>query len=463
MVDATVHHLEIIEDERSLFKIETFCFEAGGVMNITVSDFSMRNPGPERTSGFIVLKTKTESEVQQMLEESVQDGTCLLDGSIFKRHDFLLDLSEHTESGASLESRWKHFHRQRVVAHGDEGIYTLVFVRCPSSLQDEKDTSSSKVGTSTVSFTLHVAFWNPGPNYLSACEAALPLLFSIFAGLFFIAIIAWVILLNNERTKVHHIHNLMAVLLVSKTLAMFFEAIRYHFIAIQGTAAAEGWSIAYYVFAFLKGLLLFTVILLIGSGWSLVKPYLNDREKRIVLVVLVLQVLDNVAMVVLEQMAPGSVTWYTWRDVLHLVDIICCCAILFPIVWSIRHLRQAATADGKAEHNIMKLTLFRQFYIMVVAYIYFTRIIVYLLAATMPYNLMWMRYLFTELATLSFYVITGYKFRPAEDNPYLPLSKEDSEDGPVDEFGLELGEDIELTAKDHTPPPAKTAPVKIAD
>lgn len=97
------------------------------------------------------------------------------------------------------------------------------------------------------------------------------------------------------------------------------------------------------------------------------------------------------------------------------------------------------------------------------AYIYFTRIIVYLLAATMPYNLMWMRYLFTELATLSFYVITGYKFRPAEDNPYLPLSKEDSEDGPVDEFGLELGEDIELTAKDHTPPPAKTAPVKIAD
>lgn len=75
--------------------------------------------------------------------------------------------------------------------------------------------------------------------------------------------------------------------------------------------------------------------------------------------------LDNVALVVLEEMAPGSVEWYTWRDVLHLVDIACCCAILFPIVWSIRHLRQAAGADGKAEHNLMKLTLFRQFYIMV--------------------------------------------------------------------------------------------------
>jgi G protein-coupled receptor 107 len=129
------------------------------------------------------------------------------------------------------------------------------------------------------------------------------------------------------------------------------------------------------------------------------------------------QVLDNVALVVLEEMAPGSVEWYTWRDVLHLVDIACCCAILFPIVWSIRHLRQAAGADGKAEHNLMKLTLFRQFYIMVVSYIYFTRIIVYLLAATVPYDYMWLRFFFTELATLLFYVVTGYKFRPDDENP----------------------------------------------
>merc|ERR1711998_426084 len=117
-------------------------------------------------------------------------------------------------------------------------------------------------------------------------------------------------------------------------------------------------------------------------------------------------------------MAPGSQEWYTWRDVLHLVDIICCCAILFPIVWSIRHLRQAAAADGKAEHNIMKLTLFRQFYIMVVTYIYFTRIIVYLLAATLPFELVWMRTFFSEGATIIFYFVTGWKFKPAEDNPY---------------------------------------------
>mmetsp|Transcript_5156 Transcript_5156/g.11383 ORF Transcript_5156/g.11383 Transcript_5156/m.11383 type:complete len:151 (-) Transcript_5156:224-676(-) len=141
-------------------------------------------------------------------------------------------------------------------------------------------------------------------------------------------------------------------------------------------------------------------------------------------------------------MAPGSQEWYTWRDVLHLVDIICCCAILFPIVWSIRHLRQAAAADGKAAHNIMKLTLFRQFYIMVVTYIYFTRIIVFLLAATMPYDWMWLRFVFTELATLSFYVVTGYKFKPAEDNPYLKVELEDPDE--LEEFGLDEEGELEM-------------------
>jgi hypothetical protein len=67
------------------------------------------------------------------------------------------------------------------------------------------------------------------------------------------------------------------------------------------------------------------------------------------------------------------------------------------------------------------LQIFRQFYVMVVAYIYFTRIVVFLLAATIPYYLLWLGALFTELATFIFFVVTGFKFRPAIDNPYLPV------------------------------------------
>jgi len=60
-----------------------------------------------------------------------------------------------------------------------------------------------------------------------------------------------------------------------------------------------------------------------------------------------LQVFANVATIVLDESGPAVKGWFTWRDIFHLLDIICCCAILFPIVWSIKHLRDAAQTDGK--------------------------------------------------------------------------------------------------------------------
>ena len=64
----------------------------------------------------------------------------------------------------------------------------------------------------------------------------------------------------------------------------------------------------------------------------------------------------------------------------------------------------------------------------VVCYIYFTRIIVFLLSSTLPFRLTWMSEAATQGATLLFYVITGYKFRPMPANPYLRISQEDEDD-----------------------------------
>lgn len=76
--------------------------------------------------------------------------------------------------------------------------------------------------------------------------------------------------------------------------------------------------------------------------------------------------------------------------------------------------------------NMRKLQLFRQFYLMVVAYIYFTRIIVFLVDATLPFRTVWLGDFFTELATLIFFCVTGYKFRPASDNPYFSLDESEN-------------------------------------
>jgi hypothetical protein len=103
-----------------------------------------------------------------------------------------------------------------------------------------------------------------------------------------------------------------------------------------------------------------------------------------------------------------------------------------------RSRRQAAEVDGKAHNSLQKLQLFRQFYVMVVVYVYFTRIVVYVLAATVPFYYLWLGPLATETATLLFFSITGFKFRPAVDNPYLPVRSEDAEGL---EYGLEEGDE----------------------
>lgn len=239
------------------------------------------------------------------------------------------------------------------------------------------------------------------------------------------------------------------------------------------------------------------ILTLIGTGWSFFKPFLSDKDKKIIMIVVPLQILDNIALVIVGVDDPGSQGLFTWvslrqereerkekerrekkrkkkkmklrrkstidrrkKDIFRLVDIICCGAILIPIIWSIKHLREASQSDGKgiqrgepslcffflpccnsksesninlscpptnaAARNLQKLHLFRQFYLIVVSYIYFTRIIVYLLDATLEYDLLYLGDVFTELATLTFFLVVGYKFRPVSGNPYFKMEEEDA-------------------------------------
>ena len=150
---------------------------------------------------------------------------------------------------------------------------------------------------------------------------------------------------------------------------------------------------------------------------------------------------------VLNAETEGEQRFDDWSAVLHLVDIICCCAVLVPIVWSVNALEKsieqnaeskaAEVGGGKAgpppdsedAKTLEKLKLFRFFYLLVVAYVYFTRIIVYLFATMLDYHHTWLRYAVTELGTLTFYVVVGIKFRPVADNQYRSVSTNEVEMG----------------------------------
>ncbi|XP_072240789.1 protein GPR108 [Leuresthes tenuis] len=308
-----------------------------------------------------------------------------------------------------------------------QGLYSLKFHYCHNRVPGIK---------LPYSFTVEVTEKNPG-GYLSAAEIPLSRLYIFMAGVFFSAAMVWVYTLMKHRYSVFKIHWLMAALAFTKSTSLVFHSINYHFINTEGHPI-EGWAVMYYITHLLKGALLFITLALIGTGWAFVKYILSDKEKKIFMIVIPLQVLANVAYIIIESTEEGSSEYYLWKEILFLVDLICCGAILFPVVWSIRHLQEASSTDGKAAMNLEKLKLFRHYYVMIVCYIYFTRIIAILLKITMPFQWQWCYEFLVEVSTLIFFVLTGYKFRPASNNPYLQLPQ-DEEDVEMDEVVTESG------------------------
>ncbi|NWR34850.1 GP107 protein, partial [Tachuris rubrigastra] len=318
-----------------------------------------------------------------------------------------------------------------ISSDSQEGLYSLYFHKCVGKKGPAND---------QLLFSLDVKITEKNPeSYLSAGEIPLPKLYISMAMFFFLSGTVWIHILRKRRNDVFKIHWLMAALPFTKSLSLVFHAIDYHYISSQGFPI-EGWAVVYYITHLLKGALLFITIALIGTGWAFIKHILSDKDKKIFMIVIPLQVLANVAYIIIDSTEEGTTEYGLWKEILFLVDLLCCGAILFPVVWSIRHLQEASATDGKgnflmdfcvlltAAINLAKLKLFRHYYVMIVCYIYFTRIIAILIKIAVPFQWKWLYQLLDEMATLVFFVLTGYKFRPASDNPYLQLSQDDEDD-----------------------------------
>ncbi|XP_060833088.1 protein GPR107 isoform X1 [Bombus pascuorum] len=297
----------------------------------------------------------------------------------------------------------------------EEGLYNLYFYNCPNYKFDTQV---------ALDFTIQISEINNG-NFLSAGEMPLPALYFMMALLFFLSGCFWVFILKKSKHPVFKIHYLMAVLVYLKSMSLLFHGINYHFIQTKGEHVAA-WAILYYITHLLKGAVLFITILLIGTGWTFIKHILADKDKKLFMIAIPLQVLANVAEIIIEESEEGDIEYKTWRDVFILVDLLCCGAIIFPVVWSIKHVEEAAHIDGKAAINLRKLKLFKHFYIMIFSYIYFTRIVVYLLKITVPFQYEWLDEMFREMSTYVFFVLTGYKFRAASANPYFTLTNDET-------------------------------------
>ncbi|XP_023601716.1 protein GPR107 isoform X1 [Myotis lucifugus] len=429
-----VHHLALKDDVRHKVHLNTFGFFKNGSMVVTVNSLSVTEGATDKdlTIGFSLDRSKNDGFSSSLDEDvnycifrkqfvsvpllilnfsrsevkvkSPPEAGTQLPKIIFSNDEKVLGQSQEAgvppvsagsqtetrrgkESGKSKRStedskamEEKSFSVRNngralsfrfffnISTNEQEGLYSLYLHKCTGPKMQSND---------KFSFSLDIEITEKNPDsYLSAGEIPLPKLYISMAFFFFLSGTIWIHILRKRR---------------------------------------------------LKGALLFITIALIGTGWAFIKHILSDKDKKIFMIVIPLQVLANVAYIIIESTEEGTTEYALWKDSLFLVDLLCCGAILFPVVWSIRHLQEASATDGKAAINLAKLKLFRHYYVLIVCYIYFTRIIAFFLKFAVPFQWKWLYQLMDEMATLVFFVLTGYKFRPASDNPYLQLSQEDDD------------------------------------
>ncbi|XP_021905116.1 protein GPR107 [Carica papaya] len=405
LASAEIRSSEIRSDDRPIIPFDEFGFNHAGRLELNVSRISLSNSNPDldlSKVGFFLCTRDAWVHVIQQLEEG--EVSCALQS----------DLVKPVFTFNKLKGDKKSF--ETVYSENDADQYTLVFANCLNQV---------KVSMNVKSAMYNLEGKNRSRDYLSAGKTILPKVYFLLSLIYFCLAGLWISVLYKKRLTVYRIHFFMLAVVILKALNLLCEAEDKSY--IKRTGSAHGWDVLFYMFNFLKGITLFTLIVLIGTGWSFLKPYLQDKEKKVLMIVIPLQVVANIAQVVIDENGPYGHDWITWKQIFLLVDVVCCCAVLFPIVWSIKNLREAARTDGKAAVNLMKLTLFRQYYIVVICYIYFTRVVVYALETITSYKYLWTSVVAGELATLAFYVFTGYKFKPEAHNPYFVVDDEEEE------------------------------------
>ena len=97
------------------------------------------------------------------------------------------------------------------------------------------------------------------------------------------------------------------------------------------------------------------------------KPFLQNKEKKVWVTVILLQLSSKEASVYFDQDGrPSTIKWLSFLS----IDILYCCAIIYLIFWSISFLESSRTneRDSKIIANLNVLRFFRSVFILYVGF-----------------------------------------------------------------------------------------------
>ncbi|KAK9039894.1 hypothetical protein V6N11_015079 [Hibiscus sabdariffa] len=364
---------------------------------------SNKNPDLDFANvGFFLCTSDAWKRVRkQLVDEKI---TCALESNLVK---FITD-HKFLKVKSSFDTVFR-------VNNADK--YTLILANC--------------LGQVKLSMNVRSAMYNlegkqNRRDYLSVGETILPVVYFLSSLVSFALAGIWIYVLYKRRLTVSTIHYLMLVLVILQAFNLVFEAENKHY--IKRTGRAHDGDTLFYIFSSLKGTMFYTVLIaFIVTGWPHFKPYLQDKEKKVLLTVIPLQVFAHIALASIEEYSTHGPFKSTWIIVTSLLQLICCCTVSLWMFRPIRKWGEAARTDEEAAVKLKKLRDFVLYYATVICYIYLTRVVVYALETIAFYKYAWMGAVVGELIKVVLCVFVGYKSMPEAYNPHSAVDDEEKD------------------------------------
>jgi hypothetical protein len=416
-----ISNINLSRDHRALILLCSYSYNAGGILSLDMDNYELYIPSKSiiakreqaDQAGFILIHSASEATIHKDFNTNQIDAAGCFHSLLQKEASnyFIAPQAQLAAGRNSIK-----------VSIKEPGFYHLYWSNC--------EANSAVTGQFRVT-QYNLDPWHPSQkNYLNAGESPLPMLYSAVFALFVVQLISWCIVLKHAgRDSVKLIHYLMLVVLIVKALSILFQALKYT--ELKHNGLHNTWFYLYDILAVAKGILMFITIILIGTGYSYIKPFLADRDKKMILVVLLVQAALNSCMIIMDETGVDSISYISWKNAFHMLDFICCVLVVLPILWNIEGLRTAAKAEKTRENsrntrNMQRLKSFRAFYLLVLSYAYVSRILVALLINFLPFDYAWISAATNEGASLLFYAITGLLFRPESERiQYWLVNTED--------------------------------------
>jgi hypothetical protein len=278
LVLAGVTHAEIrttliVSDARPLILFEQFGFARGGKAALSIRRSAWRlRPGSRLTGvdptlmGFVLISGAQFPKINNASEYAAADpggnigggGFCVLTSGFAVP---MIRLSDVPAGGATS-----------ILPIDDPDEYAVVFNNCQEAVEVTMDVR-------TEMYNVQGGVPDGQRDYLPVGLQPLPTIYTVVSAVYFAFLVVWAWACLRRRATAERIHVVMGALLLFKALKMACAAEDTWYVERTGTP--HGWDVAFYVFGFFKGVLLFTVIVLIGTGWSFLKPYLQVPDYRI--------------------------------------------------------------------------------------------------------------------------------------------------------------------------------------